>query len=674
MSDPIVQQFDSWDPLDGTAGVDPGMIVSAQRREISNILKSYTGYYDLFGELLQNALDAIERRASVEKSLFYDGRLRVRIDLKNHSIVVIDNGCGMDEDQFKQFLRPNISFKPDGTSRGSKGVGATYIGYGFNQLKVSTKRDGRILSGRIERGREWVDDRTGTIGRPKIVHDPKLDTAFEELDQGTFIELTLVGSNIRPKSLAWTGATTAKQWMVLLRLLTPVGGIYLCGQAPPKIGVEIEVVDPEGNVTTEALEAPSYLYPHTVIAQSADLRDFIADQKKRAEKGQDISKLPPRFTKLNGLWGEWTGAEILGDVKSDCPIRPRLDADEQALARDLGIKIYVYLAFSTDLWDALSDKTFSLRQGMRVLRGGLQLATKHMPQGMALTIPMTNNIGFQNLAHVIVHFENAEPDLGRKGFQPETVQLAEKLSVSAVTAFRQRNHLLRKPGVANIFGSEVKIQEWIREQEDREKTHSLTISGKGLFMPTEELPIRSEPIVEQDVVALFNQMLSSGLIRGVQLISSSQYKQYDGLFRVFMERPYDKYILDELNPLGIEGEMFASDPESLRTPVKVLEYKYNLDGLIEELQTEIKVVGDIGLAVAWEMGSKWSQMFEVTSLLDPENVHHRQIHGTTHRFTHSVSGAHAFDAIILKDLINVLRNPEQEVARQKKFSQFGDLG
>jgi hypothetical protein len=158
-----------------------------------------------------------------------------------------------------------------------------------------------------------------------------------------------------------------------------------------------------------------------------------------------------------------------------------------------------------------------------------------MPQGMTLTIPMTNNIGFQNLAHVVIHFDNAEPDLGRKGFQPEYVQVAEKIAVSAVTAFRHRYNLLRKPGVAKIFSDELKVEQWIRQQEQHEQNQPLSIKGPGLFMPTEELPIGSEPLVEQDVVALFNQMLSSGLIRGIQLIASSQYNQYDGLFRVRMD-------------------------------------------------------------------------------------------------------------------------------------------
>jgi len=278
---------------------------------------------------------------------------------------------------------------------------------------------------------------------------------------------------------------------------------------------------------------------------------------------------------------------------------------------------------------------------------------------------MTNNVGFQNLAHVVLHFENAEPDLGRKGFQPEYAQLAEKISVSAVTAFRGRYNLLRKPGVAKIFNDELKIDQWIRKQEEHETTHALAIKGAGLFMPTEELPIRSEPLVEQDVVALFNQMLSSGLVRGIHLIASSQYNQYDGLYRVRMEPPFAKFIYAPNNPLGIDSDVFTGDTP-MATKTKVLEYKYTLNGLVEELQSGVKDINDIGLLVAWEMGEKWREMFDVTSLLDEETRHHRQVHGTTHSFTHSVSGAHAFEAIILHDLVRYLDDPEAEQERQRE--------
>jgi hypothetical protein len=412
------------------------------------------------------------------------------------------------------------------------------------------------------------------------------------------------------------------------------------------------------------LPKPEYLYPHKLVSRSGDLREFIAFQEKAVTSGRDTAKVPPKFQKLNGLWGQWSTDELLKENGKSGPITLRLDSTERKLAKDAGLNLYVYLAFSTELWDNLNDNQLKLRKGARVLHGGLQLATRGMPQGVPLTIPMTNNVGFQNLAHVILHFENAEPDLGRKGFQPEVVALAEKIAVAAVTAFRRRYHLLRKPGMAKIFDDELKVDQWIKAQEAHEQDHSLIVKGAGLFMPTEELPIRSEPLVEQDVVALFNQMLSSGLVRGIQLISSSQYNQYDGLYRVRMAPPVAKFVRGPNNPLGLDAEIFADD-EVMQTKVKILEYKYNLDGLVEELQSGVKDTKDIGLAVAWELGTKWQEMFDVTSLLDEETTHHRQIHGTTHTFAHSVSGAHAFEAIILHDLIRFLDDPATEVGRHR---------
>ncbi len=663
-----IEPFESWDPLKSTAGADPGILISAQRREISNILRSYTGYYDLFAELLQNSLDAVEKRL-IDAPADFQGTIWVRIDLKAHTVEVTDNGCGMDIQQLRQFLRPNFSFKSGAMTRGSKGVGATYLGYGFNSLQISSRQGGKSYSGHIENGRKWVDDITGTVARPKIVQCPPQEGPFADLDQGTSISIRLSGDNIRPRNLAWYQATTAEQWLALLRIMTPVGGIHLDNSPAPKVQVKVSVANQEGVETSASMNHPEYLFPHLLAARSGSIIDYLRDQEKKLAAGADLSKVPAKFQKLNGLWGQWSAPELLGEVPANCPIQLRLDTDERELAKAAGISIYVYLAFSTDFWDTINDTLLNLRKGARVLHGGLQLATRHMPQGIPLTIPMTNNIGFQNLAHVIIHFDHAEPDLGRKGFQPEYVHLAEKIAVSAVTAFRRRYHLLRKPGGAKIFNDELKIDQWIKEQEKHENDHALIIKGAGLFMPTEELPIRSEPLVEQDVVALFNQMLSSGLVRGVQLIASSQFNQYDGLYRVRMEKPFDKYIRATDNPLGIDKEFFSGQ-EALVSKVKVLEYKYTLDGLIEELQSGVKDVNDIGLAVAWEMGTKWREMFDVTCLLDDDVTHHRQIHGTTHSFAHSVSGAHAFEAIILHDLVRYLADPVVEVARQRAFLNY----
>ena len=667
LNEPISQnQPDSWDPLE-INNSDVGIFIAAQRRVIRNILKSYTGYYDLFSELMQNALDAVERRIREEKSTEYKPKIWVRINLQEPSVTVVDNGCGMQLAQFKSFLGPNLSFKDGETTRGNKGVGATYLGYGFNYLEAATKYDGVTYAGILKGGREWIDDRTETVIRPMVESYNPTEPLFLSLDRGTFLKIKLVGQNIRPKNLSWVGAVTSEQWLSVLRVVTPLGGIYITPDKGLKVEIELEVIDSLGQKNTSILEEPKYLYPHEVISHTVDLREYLTWQQNRIARGLDTSQIPAKFKKLNGIWGEWSGDDILTPDKS--PLNPRLDATEQKLIIELGIKLYIFLAFSTDLWDHYNDNVLKLRNGHRLLRGGLQLSTRHMPQGVTLTIPMTNNIGFQNLAHVIVHFKNAEPDLGRKGFQPEIVTIAEKLSVSAVTAFRRRYNLLRKPGGAKVFGDELKIDDWIKNQAKHEMDNPLIIKGKGLFKPQYELPIRSEPMVEQDVVAVFNQMLSSGVIRGIQLISSSQYMQYDGLYRIYMTDPKEDYILSENNPLGVNDEQFVGQ-EILKTPIRILEYKYSVDGLVEEFQSEVKAPEHVSLVVAWQIGTKWKEMFDVTSYLDSDNVHHRQIHGTTHSFTHSMTGAHAFEAIILEDLVNYLQNPLAEEAHQKAKYAF----
>src|ERR1700730_18824162 len=97
--------------------------------------------------------------------------------------------------------------------------------------------------------------------------------------------------------------------------------------------------------------------------------------------------------------------------------------------------VAVYFVYSTHFWDNFNDNLLGLRFRLRILRGGLQLATQGMIQGDLLGIPLTFGTGYQSTTLVFVHYHGAEPDLGRKGFQPELVTLAGKLAVAGVNAF-----------------------------------------------------------------------------------------------------------------------------------------------------------------------------------------------------------------------------------------------
>ena len=651
-----------WDPL-SVDSENFSWMADAQRREINNILKSYTGYYDVFSELIQNALDALERRWEEDQGSFNPG-LWIRINLKDNSISVTDNGCAMSFDQFQAFLRPNFSFKDGVRTRGSKGVGISYLAYGFNYLEVATKIGDRTFAGLLKNGRRWVDN--GTETKPKVEPSQAAHEVFYELDRGTSVTLKLTGDEVRPKNLGYFGGQTSKQWLTILRAKTPLGAIYLLENARTlDVALELEVIDTDGVASIERVENPDYLYPHTIFSKVIDVGEFIEWSTKTNKAGRDPSKIPMRFRGLNGVMGIWQGNAILSDGSVFEGMQ--LDNEELRMIDDLNVGVYAFFGYSTDLWDEFNDIKQGLRRGSRIIEGGLQLATKHMPQGTTRTIPLTENIGYQNNAHVIVHLE-ADPDLGRKGFQPEHEKLAEKLSVRAVSQLSRRfSRLLRKKTGESTILDEMVLDQWIEQQKAHARESPLLLKGKGLFMPAETLPILSTPVVEQDVVALFNQMLSAGIVRGMRLLSSSQYKQYDGLYQIVLDSDISKYVISSENPLGVEREQFRNINISIPGPVRILEYKLDMRGLFEEFTTGEKNADEIGLVVAWSLSGNWKRDFQITSYLDPETRHHRPLHGYTHSFTHSTSGLRAFEAIILEDLVNYLVDQIREETRQHKL-------
>src|SRR5271168_301003 len=115
MTSPIpLESTDGFDPLAAddttTATSMTSVLEEASKRIVFNILKSYTGYYDIFSELLQNSLDAVQQRQEREGPKFQP-RIWVTLDISSGLVRVVDNGVGMNEREFKYCLRPSVSFK-----------------------------------------------------------------------------------------------------------------------------------------------------------------------------------------------------------------------------------------------------------------------------------------------------------------------------------------------------------------------------------------------------------------------------------------------------------------------------------------------------------------------------------------------------------------------------------
>jgi len=646
----------NWDPLFDKDFADESILSAAKKRQIKNILKSYVSAYDPFSELIQNSMDAVDIRLTKLKEDGYKKRISITIDLKNNSFSITDNGIGFNNQEFKSFLAPNISFKDGTKTRGHKGVGSTYIAFGFNFLQLGTKTEEGEIVAEMTNGRNWVEDNEGIVTKPTVKSSTIIHLPFKDVDRGATFTIRFGGDATRPKNINYFSADTAQQWLHILLVKTPLGNIDFFNKNPNKTYVNLEVIDASGNRTEVKNEAADYVYPHLKIQASANLRDVTDYQQKLINDGKPVGDLPSRFTRLNGIF-EYFNSEDLKTVPTN-----KLNEEHKKLIDEYQITAYGYFCYSTDIWDELNDKVVKLRKGIRLLRGGLQLANNFMTQGDLIAIPLTSNIGYQNQAHILVLFTNADPDLGRKGFQPELKELGEIVSVGIVNRFKKWRQLLKvDTGARPNIASSDDVFNWINQQTKYEETHPLVIKNENFFAPINEISITSIPQSEQDVIVLFNQLLAGGVIRGIKLLATDQKKQYDGVFKYYIKEPISNHIFDKVkNPLGVQELENKADYNSRPW---ILEYKYSVDGLIREFDNEEKKENEINLVIAWETGELWRKNYQVTSLLDIVNLHHREFHGLTHVFN---SATTKFFAIILSELVEYLNNFDKSQQTQKQ--------
>ena len=103
--------------------------------------------------------------------------------------------------------------------------------------------------------------------------------------------------------------------------------------------------------------------------------------------------------------------------------------------------------------------------------------------------------------------------MGRKVFQPEIKLLGDELARRAVDVFKRYLTLVREDtGVSNIQSSRV-LWEFKKQQEDHLSKHPLQYRDGD-----RKLSIISEPQSEQDVVALFHELLGIGLLQGFGIL------------------------------------------------------------------------------------------------------------------------------------------------------------
>ncbi len=641
--------FEPFDPLQAKTTLMNEAALGALKREITNILSSYVGWYDPFCELIQNALDAVDLRAEFEKSTgnhSYYPLINIIINQDENSLTVTDNGIGLEKDKFQQFLAPNFSFKT-GATRGHKGVGATYVAYGFNYMRISTKLPGYEASGRIVNARTWLDE-PSISSNPKVEPDNSVSTdpQHDLNDRGVSITVKF-DDNTHPKQLNWIKADSAEVWTKILSVKTGLGAIV------PSIGHQVIIkVIHKGKVTEVSSNKIGYLWLHESSSKKANLKDIQKASLDAYNKYGDTKRMKSSYRNLDFIYDTWSSEELLSQLKS------HLDEEDMEVIQKHNPSISFEYGCTSKLWKQFNE-SLGLRKEYKVLTSGIQLAANNMPQGETILIPLNRNIGRQNQLHFLFHFDNYTPDLGRKGFHRELSDFSKNVSknIADQILIKYRNHLKPNTGIAPDFVRETKIDDWKNEMETHEAEKPLILSSDHFFIPTKRVSITSAPTREQDVIALFNQLVAGGVIRGIRVMSTNERFTYDGLYKVAFDLDPDLYIYDETkNPLGVTKDTVDGLKGKVTKP-RVLEYKYSLDGLLEDFESNDKNIHDIDLCIAWETGELYKERYALDTLLIPENADMRQYHGVTHILNDMDNGSKHCDLIILSELVEVLNDP-----------------
>lgn len=648
--------FPPFDPLEFKSTKVNDAAFGALKREINNILSSYVGWYDPFCELIQNALDAVEARRQLElasgDSDSYEPTVSILINLDDNMLSVSDNGIGLDEQKFQQFLAPNFSFK-SGNTRGHKGVGATYIAYGFNYMRVATKVPGFAASGRIVNARNWLSSNISG-GNPKVEPDNSAspDSIYDSFDRGVSIAVRF-DSSTHPKQLSWQQATDASTWQKILYIKTGLGAVVADGD----IKVIITAVH-KSKSTQKEVKGTKYPWLYESSSKKASFNELLKAQDELYKKFGPGRKMPDKFSNLDFIFENWDSErlkQLLG---------PSLDTEELDIIERHKPHVFVEFGYTAKLWTSFND---SLATRTKALSSGIQMAANNMPQGEVIQVPLTRSIGRQNQVHFLIHFQDYTPDLGRKGFHRELTDFAKSVARQIVENHlaKLRLRLKANTGSAPDLVRELEIDEWKQKMIQHESTQPLILKSKHFFLPIERISITSAPTREQDVIALFHQLIAGGVIRGLNMMSTNERFTYDGLFKIAFDLPQELYIYNqEQNPLGVT-EITAKGLSGRVTTPRVLEYKFSLDGLIEDFDSQDKNIKDVDLCVAWETGDLYKEKYSIISLLIPENSDQRQYHGVTHYLADLENGAKHCDLIILGELIDFLNNGEASTENQR---------
>jgi hypothetical protein len=642
MTNSLQQPFNPLQSLGDTTDEYAAMLL---RNEVKEIIGSYHHTFDQLYECVQNAVDACER-AFVEyqgdaQDAGYLPQVSIIVDLKSNQITVIDNGLGMPNDiVLKYFFTPHATLKATAEGnqqnvrqRGEKGVGATFLSYGANHIHVSTKAKdtGEITAGLLERGLDWCKECLPLLPMPQVVPH-QVHEQIEGYDHGTAVTIRFSSetniADLKDHAVTW------KQWESILRLFTAAGYIDFEGNDSflSVLQTSLTVINEEGQQETRFIEK-GYLFPHLCTRANVRLGNLIRDDK---------GDIPQRHRDMDVLWEIITSdrvAAAVADRMANTPyLRHKKREQISSILHTHKLQAYVAFVSSAEFWEERNNEIWGPElEGQ--LRYGLVFFTKSQKLGEQKRIDFRFRSGDFNRFFILLDMQSLKADIGRKSLREEITDFGNFFANAIQRRFNDYSDCLRpSPGFFDE-GQEATLE---AIKDDAYAREAITIPALNLTRVPRE---------EQDVVALFFNLLGRGVLKGFEIYSTHISRTYDGVGRFILNDASEHRYIPESNRLGIAQTKFTGGKTASANRL-FIEFKFSTDGLVRDVRSGEKRLQDIKWLVCWEIGNRHiNEGIGITDITDPVQINQRDYYGVTHIMTEGQSKVYV---ICLKKVLELI--------------------
>ena len=179
-----------------------------------------------------------------------------------------------------------------------------------------------------------------------------------------------------------------------------------------------------------------------------------------------------------------------------------------------------------------------------------------------------------------------------------------------------------------------------------EEQYDVFLSRPSLDLP--QLASKKEPQDENDVIALFFELLGRGYIQGYQSFGLSQSEIYDGKFTIRRS--------------GDQTDFAPTDDRQLST----IEFKVTASSLIRDFEQGIKNPSALQLVIAWDEGSSDSNQFHFVDIEHSKHYQEDRVYPEVTRYLQDAETDLQIQVLLLKSVVEDIQ--EQKTNNSEKTS------